>query len=145
MNTAFVHGRWMLAALLIAGAALFAIGVAAERANDHHGSETTEHTESAETGEAHSVSGLVSHLESIPLVVTGCIASLLLALAVVRRQDRRLLLLITGFAVAFTLLDVTEVVHQINDHQIAIGLLAAAVAIVHGAAAGLTATAIPRT
>ncbi|MCU1359542.1 MAG: hypothetical protein JWN99_831 [Ilumatobacteraceae bacterium] len=135
MNTAFVHGRWMLAALLIAGAALFAIGVAAERANDHHGSETTEHSES----------GLVSHLESIPLVVTGCIASLLLALAVVRRQDRRLLLLITGFAVAFTLLDVTEVVHQINDHQIAIGLLAAAVAIVHGAAAGLTATAIPRT
>ena len=44
--------RWLLSSLLIAGAALFAVGVAAERhATDHHTTEATPHVNEAATGE----------------------------------------------------------------------------------------------
>jgi len=167
--------RWVLSILLIAGAAMFAIGIAAERhaSTDHTetgtkavnpaqptaqteptgeaggdeathtdgttsdgtthletpGEETPGHSESS----AETVLGL--NLESNALVIVAVAVSLALAVLVWFRNHRGLLLATVAFAVVFTVFDVAEVVHQINESRSGLALLAAAIAVVHLATA----------
>jgi heme/copper-type cytochrome/quinol oxidase subunit 3 len=138
--------RWLLGTLLIAAAALFAIGVATEgdahdetvaplETGDH--SETTEaakhdqHAEASETGEE--LFGV--NLESTPLVVLAVIISVALA-AATWRTDHHLILLVTAlFAAAFAVLDVAEFSHQIKESATTIAALATIIAVLHAAAA----------
>lgn len=150
MNTTLLRARWLLSALLIAGAALFAVGVIAERGRgDHHDAVTTAQGEAGESaghdesGEGSAVVGASEsssetvggvNLESVPLVIAGVIASLALAALVWRRKERWLLWVAAGFAAAFAALDVAEVVHQIREKGAAIAVIGAIVALVHLAA-----------
>lgn len=138
--------RWLLGTLLIAAAALFAIGVATEgdvhdetvasvEAGEH--SEATEAaghneaTEASETGEE--IFGV--NLESTPLVVLAVMISVALA-AATWRSDNTLILLATAlFAAAFAVLDVAEFSHQIKESAATIAVIAAIIAVLHAAAA----------
>lgn len=147
--------RWLLGALLVAAAALFAIGVAAE--GGHHdeagtapgsgehqeGSEAGEHDEAGEAA-VHSEEGEESgerllgiNLESTRLVVGAVIASIALA-AATWRTDRKWVLAVTAlFAAGFAALDVAEFSHQIKESAVTIALIAAVLAVLHALAAAL--------
>jgi heme/copper-type cytochrome/quinol oxidase subunit 3 len=137
-----IRMRWLVGTLLIAAAALFAIGVATEgdvhqetvasvEAGEH--SEATEHnerSEASETGEE--LFGV--NLESTPLVVLAVIISVALA-AATWRTDHKLILLATAvFAAAFAVLDVAEFSHQIRESATTIAALAGIIAVLHAAA-----------
>ena len=138
--------RWLLGVLLIAAAALFAVGVATE--GDHHdetvasvgsgehneANEEAEHNERAEAAESgETVFGL--NLESTPLVVLAVVISAVLAVAT-WRTDHKLVLLVTAlFAAAFAALDVAEFSHQIKESATTIAVIAAVIAVMHAAAA----------
>jgi hypothetical protein len=138
--------RWLLGTLLIAAAALFAIGVATE--GDAHDEivasvESSEHDEATEAGE-HNEHAEASekgeelfgvNLESTPLVVLAVIISVTLA-AATWNSDHKLILLVTAlFAAAFAILDVAEFSHQIRESATTIAVLAAVIAVLHAAAA----------
>lgn len=155
--------RWLLSSLLIAGAALFAVGVAAERhATDHHTTEATPHVNEAATGEtgaaepgtgeaatSESAAGATTHselatekvlgvnVESTGLVIVACALSVGLALVSWRTSHRRVLLAIAAFAVLSAVLDLTELVHQIRESRTGVAALAALLVLVHLAAAGV--------
>jgi uncharacterized low-complexity protein len=166
MKDFILRTRWLLSALLLAGAALLAIGAAAERGSDDHHDEaaTTEtaeevgHDEAAEEGE-HTEATATAHsevseegeegeeeellgvnVESIPLVVAGVLASVALAIGVWLRRDRWLLWTVAGLAVAFVVFDVAEFVHQIDENRTGIAIIAASVAVLHFAAAAVAET-----
>jgi hypothetical protein len=102
MRALVLHARWLLSALLLAGAALFVVGVAVERSGDDHddefvavsseGAVEAEHDEAADAGaqaeepdhdeaaEEERVRGL--DLESTPLVIAAVIVSVALAIGV---------------------------------------------------------------
>ena len=150
--------RWALSTLLIAGAALFAVGVAAERnAVDHHDVESGTHVDEGE-GEAHtdettSVTSTHSavttetllgvNLESTTLVVVAAVFSLAFALITFRSNFRPLLLATAAFAAVFAILDIAELVHQINESRTGIAALAAVIALVHLAAAAVGVAVTP--
>ena len=152
--------RAALAALLVASAALFAFGVAREHAIHHeepkasapaaesrtesgsesgagtesHASTPTEATHSESTAEA-SVLGV--DLESWPLVLAFGAVCVGLAIAVVRSRARVVLLataVVVGVAAVF---DVAEIVHQANESQTELVIIAAGVLILHLVALGL--------
>jgi heme/copper-type cytochrome/quinol oxidase subunit 3 len=140
--------RWLLGTLLIAAAALFAIGVATE-GDAHHrtitsvesgehneATEQAEHKERAEATETgETILGV--NLESTPLVVLAVISSVALA-AATWRTDRKLILLVTAlFAAAFSVLDVAEFSHQLRESATMIAAVAAMIAVLHAAAAFL--------
>jgi hypothetical protein len=148
--------RWVLSTLLIAGAALFAIGVAAERnAVDHHGVEPTTHVEegqehtdeTADVARTHSEASpetlLGVNLESTTLVVIAGIFSLAFALLTFRSNFRPLLLATAAFAALFAVFDIAELVHQINESRTAIAALAAVIALVHLAAVAVAVAVTP--
>ena len=141
--------RWLIGALLIAAAALFAIGVATE--GGHHAenvasvesgehneatehSEATEHNEQTEASESgETVFGI--NLESTPLVALAVVVSVVLAVAT-WRTDYKVVLLVTAlFAAAFAVLDVAEFSHQIKESATTIAVIAAIIAVLHAAAA----------
>jgi hypothetical protein len=148
--------RWLLGALLVAAAALFAIGVAAEgghhdeagvaTGSDEHqkGNEAGEHDEageaavhSEEDGEESGERLLGINLESTPLVVGAVIASIVLA-AATWRTDRKWVLAVTAlFATGFAALDVAEFSHQIRESAATIAIIAAVLAVLHALAAAL--------
>ncbi len=142
-----VRLRWLVGTLLIAAAALFAVGVASE-GDLHHAtvagerSETGEHTADAAHDEAGEVveTGeriLGTNLESTPLVVAAVVISVLLAAATWRR-DRRIVLLVTAvFATGFAVLDVAEFAHQIRRPAVMIAVIAVVIGVLHAAAAFL--------
>lgn len=138
--------RWLVGTLLIAAAALFAIGVANE-GDVHHETVTsvesgvhTEATEASEHNEGAGLSGtgekiLGVNLESTPMVVLAVVLSLALA-AATWRSDRKWILLLTAmFATAFAALDVAELSHQIKESAATIAVVAGIIAILHAAAA----------
>ncbi len=157
--------RWLLSSLLIAGAALFAIGVAAERnATSNHtatgaetvhteqpASETTAHasesggtetplaeqpaTEPAGHTESSPETVLGVNLESTALVVVAAIVALALAVLTWRLNLRLLLITTVAFAAVFTAFDVAELVHQIKESRAGIAALAAVITLLHVAAA----------
>jgi FtsH-binding integral membrane protein len=162
------RSRWLLSSLLVAGAALFGVGVAAERhATAHHtetsavtastgesgtgesgtgesGTESSEmHTEQPATDTAgHSESAnetvLGVNLESTALVVFAAAVSLVLAAVTFRRDIRSVLLATVGCALVFAAFDIAEVAHQIKESRAGLAMLAAVVAVVH-VATGLVA------
>lgn len=147
MNVAgLTRMRWLLGTLLIAAAALFAIGIATEgdvhdetvasvEASEHdEATEAAAHNERAEASETgEQIFGL--NLESTPLVVLAVIISLALA-AATWRTDHKLILLVTGlFAAGFAVLDVAEFSHQIKQSAATIAVIAAIIAVLHAAAA----------
>lgn len=143
-----VQLRGLVGTLLVAAAALFAVGVATE-GDVHHEPGTAPHTETGEAGEHVDQAGhdeteevaetgervLGVNLESTPLVVAAVAVTVVLAAATWRR-DRRLVLLVTAvFAAGFAVLDVAEFSHQIRRSAITIAVIAAVIAILHAAAA----------
>jgi hypothetical protein len=141
--TAIVRSRWLLSALLLAATVLFAIGVAAERAQgDHHdegvahvegGSEQAEQQEPAatESGGHGEGSTLGIDRESPAIVVPAVVVSLLLAALVWFRRDPWLLWTVVAVALLFAVFDIAEVVHQLNENRNGLALLAAIVALLH--------------
>lgn len=152
--------RWLLSSLLIAGAALFVIGVTAERntADTHTetstetaqtdttahveeaGGEEAPHTEESATAqEGHTESSSETvfgvNLESTALVIVAAIASLTLAALTWRWNLRLLLVAAVAFAVVFAVVDIAELVHQIEESRVGIAALAAAIAVLHIVAA----------
>ena len=159
-----IRVRWFVGALLVAAAALFAIGASIERNNDVHrdeavvstptvgeGTAPAEGSEAAEAAEAaginpivdnHSLGGepaeekvLGINFESTPLVVFAVVVSLALAVATWRSNHRMLLLLTAAFAAVFAVSDIAEFAHQIDRSKPSLTVLAAVIGVVHGAAA----------
>jgi hypothetical protein len=82
--------------------------------------------------------------ESTPLVVLAIVASLLLAAGCWFRAEWRWLLIVTAFAmIAFAVLDLREVIHQLDESNDGLASLAGAVAALH-VAAGVTAVILAR-
>lgn len=139
MNLADVSKmRWLLSALLIAGAALFTIGVTIERNIEDDHTEATEQTEPGEASEreSHSEEGeeetvLGLNLESPLLVALGIAVSLALAVGAWRSNARVVLIAAGAFAAAFAALDIAEAAHQADESRVGLVVLAALVALVH--------------
>jgi hypothetical protein len=145
--------RWILVALLVASTALFAVGVIAERSDaDEHAqaasvrteepSESVEpegaHADRDEPGQAETDEAVLGvDLESTPLVVLAVIVSLGLAVLTGTRfgQLTGVLSAIALVALVWAVLDIREVLHQADESRTGIALVAAAVAILHVAAA----------
>ena len=133
-----------LVALLIASTALFTVAVLAERAQANESTAVTEaHTgEASEDAHAETKEKLLGiDTESTPLVVVAAIAGLGLAALAASRFGRApaVLLTIAIVMAAWAALDVREAVHQLDESNTGIALLAIAVAILHLAAAALAA------
>lgn len=136
--------RWLLGTLLIAAAALFAVGVAAEgdahhetaaRVESGQHSEATEQAEHKEASEPTGEQVFGVNLESAPLVALAVVISLLLA-AATWRHDRKPTLLVTAvFAAAFAALDVAELSHQIKASAARVAMIAGLIAVMHAVAA----------
>ena len=136
--------RWLVGALLIAAAALFAIGVASE--GDSHDETvatagTDEHSDEAEAAEAaetdeERIFGV--NVESTPLVALAVVISIALAIATWRTDHKLVLLAAAVFAAVFAALDVAEFLHQLEESAAGIAILAAVIALLHGVAALLS-------
>lgn len=143
-----VRLRWLVGSLLIAAAALFAVGIATE-GDVHHETNTATHAETGEAGEhaepsAHDEAGEVAesgerilgiNLESTPLVIAAVAISILLAAATWRRDHRIVLLVAAMFAAVFAVLDVAEFSHQIRRSAATVAVIAGVIAVLHAAAA----------
>jgi Flp pilus assembly protein TadB len=155
--------RTVLAAILVASAALFALGAAREHAIHHHetarpavtatnNGESGSHTESGtESRPQSSTEQLAQHtsetttegrvlgvdLEASPLVAAAVIASIALAILVLRIPRRSILLTIGIFVAVATVFDIAEVAHQIHDSQQLLTFLAVLVAALHAAGVAL--------
>ena len=147
--------------MLIGGAALFTIGVAAERhATGHHadstieaaipaavssdadGGEGTAQTETpvSETVGHSEISGetvLGVNLESNGLVVFAVVISMALAVLTGLRSRHSLLHATLVFALAFAVFDIAEVAHQIKESRGGLATLAGTIALVHLATTGV--------
>jgi len=150
------------AVLLVASATGFVIGVSLESGDEHTESsgsterrdeganasegdahdeegEPGEHDEAAEeshdddSGEERTVLGLDP--EAPALVAVAALASLALAVGLWRTPRRPVALAAVVFAVVFTVFDVAEVTHQLDEDRTGLALLAAAIALGHAGAA----------
>lgn len=141
-----IRFRWLLGTLLIAAAALFAVGIATEGDTHHERVATVETGEQNEATEraAHNEQTEVSetgerivgvNLESTPLVVLAVVISVALAAATWRRDHKLILFATALFAGAFAVLDVAEFSHQIRQSATTIAVIAAIIAVLHAAAA----------
>ena len=159
--------RLLLAALLVASTVAFVIGVSIERSSDDgHDEPAAATVESSESGDEHAGEGreeavseteeegkresaaeadgnedesvLGVDVEATPFVVLAAAVSLGLALAVWLRPDWGLMLgLVAAAMLAFAALDAREVVHQLDEDNGGLALLAAVVAALHLAAAAV--------
>lgn len=157
MESTSKNTRGLLAALLVASAVLFAIGVTLERSAESDEPSATE--ESAESEEAHSEEGegeaaeeseeshseaeegeetlLGIDIESPFAVGAGVVVSLLLAALGFRSNNRAALIVIALFAFGFAVLDGRELLHQLDEDRTGLAVLAGAIALLHLAAAGI--------
>ena len=151
------HLRLALAALLAAATVLFAVGLIAERSEDDaHAEPAAGHAEApgeeagapedshdqsrpAEDEGAETVLGV--DLESTPLVVFAVLAGLGVAALAASRlaRERRFLIAVGAFALAWAALDAREVVHQLDESHTAVAFLAMTVALLHVAAPAVAA------
>jgi hypothetical protein len=147
--------RGLFVLIVVLATAGFAVGIAIERATaDGHTDETATHEEAIEGGHeeggdeataeptgGETVLGL--NLESTPLVVAAVVGSLLLAGAVWARPRSRPLLAFAALAMlAFPVLDVAEVLHQLDESREGVGGIATFVAALHLAAVGAAGTMV---
>ena len=84
------------------------------------------------------------NVESTAMVVLAVAVSVVLAAAVWWRRDRWLLWVVAVFALVFAVFDVAELVHQIHERRTGIAVIAAAVALLHLAAALIAETTASR-
>jgi len=133
--------RRLMAALLLATAVLFVIGVAIERRDEHH----TERTEQASTSEhggeeaEHPASGernnearvLGIDAEATPLAVLAVFVSIVLAVLLWRADSVVLLAVVVVLATVFTVFDIAEVIHQIHESRTGLAITALLVAAGH--------------
>lgn len=129
---------WLLASLMFISAILFVIGSNLERRSP----------EASEIGEAHSEAGETSsqaeagesilglNLENPWLVGVFTVIWLLLAVLVLRRGQRALILVIL-MAGATTILDFNEVLFQVGQLRTNITIIAATLGVIHAAIAAL--------
>jgi hypothetical protein len=148
--------RKVLVSLIVLSTVVFAVGVilersSGERAAEGSGTEAPAHQEgeggeggevvapasegsSGEPNGGESVAGIDP--ESTPLVAFAIVASLLLAAGCWFRPDWRWLLVVSAFAMAaFAVLDLRELIHQVDESNTGLAVLAGAVAVLHVAAA----------
>ena len=134
--------RWLLAALLVASTALFAVGVSMERSReDTHAevrsaSEASEpghadESEASESAEGERIAGV--DVESDALLAVAVAVGLALAAAMLTRagEARAFLLAVAVMALLWAFLDAREVIHQLDESQTAVALVAAVVAALH--------------
>jgi Flp pilus assembly protein TadB len=139
------------AVLFVACAALFVVGVVAERTSAHSEAVATEsHDESAEAPghdeAAEHREGAADHAESetvlgidveSPAAVTlAVVASLALGVASWLQNRRWLALLSVAFGVAFAVFDIAEIGHQLDESRTGLAVLAGVLAAGHLAATG---------
>lgn len=139
--------RHVLAILIVASTAAFVTGVSIERSNgDSQQEEAAAHTEAGESEgasadeeeEEERVLGI--DLEATPFIGLAAIASLALAAAAWLRPHVPRLLLVTAVAMlAFAVLDIREVLHQADESDTGLAVLAGVVAFLHLAAAAVAA------
>jgi hypothetical protein len=145
VTAAILRLHWLLSVLMVAATALFAIGVAAERGQHDHDSDSAHvegageenHDESTETGshESGEENTFGIDTERPAIVVPAVVASLAMAVVVWFRRDIWLMWTVAVFALLFAAFDVVEVIHQLSDDRGGLALLAAVVAVFHLAAA----------
>ena len=155
------HVRRVMAALLLATAVLFVVGVVVERRDEDHAegteqSETSEHREDSETdhggelaahneaGEGNEARVLGIDAEATPLVFAAVLVSIALAALVWRSDSEALLAIVAIVATVFAVLDIAEVFHQIDESRTGLAITAALVAAGHATIAVLGATAFLR-
>jgi hypothetical protein len=157
------NARGLLAALLIASAVLFAIGVALEKSAESDepsavSAETSEsgeapHSEAeegnSEEGEVEAAEGAEStHSESketllgidieSPLAVgAGVVLSIALAAFALRSNKKTVLVVIALFALGFALLDGKELFHQLDENRTSLAVLAGVIGVLHLGTAGV--------
>ena len=153
--------RRVVAALLLATAVLFVVGVAVERRDEHRAegaekSETSEHREGSEAGHggelaAHNEVGegnearvLGIDAEATPLVAAAVLVSIALAAFVWFSDAEALLAIVAIVAAAFAVFDVAEVFHQIDESRAGLAITAGLVAAGHATIAILGAAAFLR-
>lgn len=149
--------RTLLVALVALATIGFVTGTSIERHNARHESAAQLEAEgrttprSGESPAAHAAEGarapataeahkelrpLGVDVEAVPFIVVAAAASLALAAAAWRRPRRLGLLAVLALAMLiFGLLDIREVVHQSDESQTALAILAAVVGALHLAAA----------
>src|SRR4051794_35392890 len=159
--------RALLAGLIVISTVAFVVGTTIERnsgdvhhespqpagehaseAGDESGAEHAAEGGAATTGrETHSeeLKPLGIDIEAAPFVIAAALVSLALAFAVWRRPAAvALLVLVAGAMLLFAALDVREVFHQGDEDRTGLAVLAAAVAVLHLAAAAVAATMATR-
>jgi hypothetical protein len=158
---ASLHVRRVMAALLLATAVLFVVGIVVERRDEHHAegtkqSETSEHrgdSEAEHGGElaAHDEAGeskearvLGIDLEATPLVFAAVLVSIAFAALVWLSDSEALLAIVAIVATVFAVFDIAEVFHQIDESRTGLAITAALVAAGHATIAILGATAFLR-
>jgi len=162
--------RRLLALVLLVSAGLFVVGVVVERngseshpatqegaggQGSHAGEGEEGHTEEGEGGHveepasqpAGTETSEESRLlgidpESTALVVVGVLASIALAVAVWRTRSRGVLWAALVFGLVFAALDIRELLHQADESNGGLVVLAGAVAVLHLGVAGLAAAAL---
>jgi hypothetical protein len=135
--------RTLLVGLIVVATALFVIGVAIERSSDteaHHETAGAKHEESSGEGregtERSELRPLGIDVEAWPFVVLAAAVALGLALGAWLRPDVTWLMWVLAIAMlAFAVLDVREVAHQLDVDEAGLAVLAGAVAVLHAAAA----------
>jgi hypothetical protein len=142
------RGAGALAALLLLLATVaFGIGIGIEKAEEGEHSESAAieqpqgdgtPAEAAAPEEGHEEEILGIEVESTPLVVTGVVVSLLLALALWRLPRRAVLALGALFCLAFAVLDGIEVSRKLGE-ETTIAILALAALVLHAGAAAAAA------
>ncbi len=163
----------VVAALLLAASALFAIGVGLEHAHPHHDAASAQpaahtkvgetgpesaHTDSdADGGKEHPVANretgehaasetvLGTKAESPGAVAAVVAASVLLAAAIWRRPSTGLCTLVALFTAAAAVFDIAEIHHQTREGTVTVAAIAAAVAALHTATFLITAKTVAAT
>jgi Flp pilus assembly protein TadB len=143
--------RSLLGALVVAATVAFVVGTALERSSGE--TRATRSAEAAEgQGEGHTDGAAERHaeapghraelrplgidVEAAPFVALVAVASLALALAAwLRPRAAALLALVAAAMLAFAVLDVREVFHQVDESRAGLAMLAGAVAALHVSAA----------
>jgi Flp pilus assembly protein TadB len=150
--------RLIAIVLLVAAAALFAIGTSIERSRHHDEPATARveegHDEARESAEHRATVSSNAHAdessegtvlgvdrESTSLLVLAVAVSIALALLLWQRPQRWVWLTVAGVTAVFAVFDVAEVLHQLDESAAGLVAIAMAVAVAHATTAGIAATA----
>ena len=139
-----------LAALIVVATIAFVIGISLEKSGADHesaaetGSEATEEAVvegGSEDGHSDGERLLGVSIEATLFVILATAFSLALAAAAWLRPELGVVMAVIALSMlAFTVLDIREIVHQLDESSEGVAVIAAIVALLHGAAAGMAAS-----